>query len=152
MRKLLLIILSAFLPLLLVLGFSRKAVNSEQRFLPSGQDVLTMIQTCPDFTESISDDIDSITKFWQQTQEIFFRKPDGQDYSEIWSDANNDNFFVKLGNTFKFLFGQISNFFQCFVPFFQMVGQCFTLVGHALYMPLQFMTWLWNNLLGFSTT
>lgn len=152
MKKLLVLILSAILPFLLVLGFGRKSVDSQQKFLPSANDVLIMVQTCPDFTKSLSEDISAVSSFWLQTQEVFFQKPDGQDYSEIWSDANDDNFFVKLGNTFKFLFGQISNFFACFVPFFQMIGASFTLVGHALYIPIEFISWLWNNLLGFSKT
>lgn len=152
MRKIIIVLLSAFLPLLLVLGFARKSVNSEQKFLPSANDILLRVQNCPDFTKPISEDIEAVSSFWQKTQEVFFRKPDGQDYSEIWSDANDDNFFVKLGNTFKFLFGQISNFFACFVPFFQMIGASFTLVGHALYIPIEFISWLWNNLLGFSKT
>lgn len=150
MKKVFLFILSRFLPFLLVLGFARKSVDTSQKFLPTGAEVIQMLNTCPDFTEDINEDIKVINEFWLATQNTFFVVPDGKNYSEIWSDANNDNFFVKLGDTFKYLFQQIGQFFQCFVPFFKMVGQCFVLIGHALYMPLQFMTWFWNNLLGFS--
>lgn len=148
MKKVFLFILSRFLPFLLILGFARKSVDNSQKFLPTGTEVIQMLNTCPDFTESINEDIKTINEFWEETQTTFFDVPDGKNYSEIWSDANNDNFFVKLGDTFKYLFQQIGNFFQCFVPFFKMLGSCFVLVGHAIYMPIQFTMWVWNTLLG----
>ena len=140
-----------FLPFLLVLGFARKSVDNSQKFLPTGSEVIQMLNTCPDFTQSIKEDINHINNFWEETQKVFFAVPDGKNYSEIWSDASDDNFFTKLGDTFKYLFAQIGNFFQCFVPFFKMIGEVFKLVGHAIYLPIQVVVWLWNNLLGFST-
>lgn len=152
MKKIRIVLLSLFLPLILVLGFARKAVNNEQRFLPSQSDVLNMLTTMPDFTGLITDDVSEVNSFWNDTKGIFFSIPSNDTYGDIWSDANSDNWFQKMGATFRLLFDQIGSFFQCFVPFFKMIGASFKLVGHAIEIPFTAVSWLWSNLLGLGTT
>ena len=149
--KLYIFILSRFLPFLLVLGFARKSVDSSQKFLPTAPEILNSFQSIPDFTSMVDEDIKSMNQFWQKTQDTFFLIPDSTEYSEIWEGVNIENFFPKLGDTFNLIFKQISAFFRCFVPFFQMIGATFKMIGHALYIPIQFFVWLFSTLLGLGT-
>lgn len=152
MKKIRIVLLSLFLPLILVLGFARKAVKNEQQFLPSQTEILNMLTNMPDFTEMVTSDISEVNSFWNDTKSAFFSIPSGDTYGDIWDDANSDNWFQKMGATFKLLFDQISSFFQCFAPFFKMIGSSFKLVGHAIEIPFTAVSWLWNNLLGLGTT
>lgn len=152
MKKIRIVLLSLFLPFILVLGFGRKAVNEQQRFLPSQSDILNMLTNMPDFNDMITEDIEQVNSFWNDTKGTFFSIPSSDNYGDIWSGANKDNWFQKMGATFKLLFDQIASFFQCFVPFFKMIGSSFKLVGHAIEIPFVAVSWLWNNLLGFHTT
>lgn len=150
MKKVFLVILGAFLPFLLALGFARKTVDKGQEFLPTSSEVFSLLLSMPDFTSYVNDDIQAVNDYWKKTEDTWFTIPDGEDYSDIWNDANDDNFFQKLGDTFKVLFSQISSFFSCFVPFFQMIGSTFVLVGHAITIPFKAVSWFWSGILGLS--
>lgn len=149
MKRIMVVILSAFLPFLLSLGFARKTVDETQSFLPTSTDVFNILYTMPDFTQYISDDINSVQEFWKKTQDTFFSIPDGEDYSDVWSD-DDDSLSQKLGSTFEIFFSQISGFFSCFVPFFEMIGACFILLGDAIIIPFKAVSWFWSGILGLS--
>lgn len=152
MKKLILCIFSVFIPLLLILGFARKSVDIEQPFLPTPPEILNSIQTLPDFKGMIDEDISTMGEYWQKTQDTYFLIPDSTQYSEIWTGVDITNFFPKLGDTFNLLFSQIGQFFRCFVPFFQMIGATFKMVGHALEVPFIVSSWAWNTFLGLGNT
>ena len=152
MKKIIASIFAIFIPLLLLLGFARKAVDSEQPFLPTPPEILNSIQTMPDFKDMIDDDISSMRDYWKKTQDTYFLIPDSTEYSQIWEGVDITNFFPKLGQTFNLLFRQIGSFFKCFVPFFQMIGATFKMIGHALETPIIVSQWVWDTFLGIGNT
>lgn len=134
--------------MLLLLGFARKSIDLEQPFLPTPPEILNSVQTLPDFNNMIDDDITSMGDYWQKTQDTYFLIPDSSLYSQVWEGVDIKNFFPKLGQTFNILFSQIGQFFKCFVPFFQMVGATFKLIGHVFQIPFIVLQWAWKTFLG----
>ena len=147
MKKVRILILSIFVPFILVLGFSRKSVDNSQSFLPSSSEILNSLQTSPKFDRYITEDLAELTKFWDETQSYYQYPAEYVSISDVW-ELNEANFFSKCVTSLVIINDTLVRFFSSFGPFFKMVGSAFKLVGHAIYLPRETTNWIWNTLLG----
>lgn len=147
MKKIRVIILSIFVPFILVLGFARKSVDNSQSFLPSSSDILNSLQTAPKFDRYINEDLAELNEYWQETQSFYQLPANYVSISDVW-EVSDVNFFSKCVTSLIIINDTMVRFFSSFGPFFKMVGSTFKLVGHAIYLPMETTNWIWSTLLG----
>ncbi len=146
------IIILIILPILLILGFSRKLTNNNNAFLPTYTEFLNLFNNMPNFTNSMLNDLKTINQLINKaTYNISSINVDTTNLVEAWNsiggiDAIAD-LAIALQQTFMYAFELVSQFFISISGFFQAFGYCFVLIFDLIKIPIQFLIWFTTNFL-----